>query len=115
MMFRFRGDDHIRALYRAAHEELTLDSCSGGTSCDYTAAFEDFFELALRERVRVRIDEIPLAPADEPHRIRVLQRFNEFLGIRDFRVVCVKHRDVLQPESLPRFENVVFLVNADGT
>ena len=82
----------------AAHEVLALDRRAGGAAADDAAALEDLVELAVGQRVRVGIDDVPLASAVEPDGVGVAQDFGELLGVGHLRIVRVQHPHVLQAQ-----------------
>jgi hypothetical protein len=70
-------------------------------------------ELAVRQRAGVGVDDVPLAPAVEPHRVGFPQVLHERLGVGDLRVVRVEHRDVLQSAARPGADDVFFGIGVD--
>ena len=59
----------------AAHQILPLDRRAGGAAADHAAALEHLVELPIGQRVRVGVDDVPLAAAVEPHGVGVAQDF----------------------------------------
>ena len=67
LMVRLGGHHHVRTRGVAAHQVFALNRRAGGAAADHAAALQDLVELAVRQRVRVRVDDVPLAAAVEPH------------------------------------------------
>src|SRR5262252_6734279 len=68
-------------------------------------------KFTVRQSVRIRIDDIPLPAALEPHSVSFSKIFDKGLGVGNLRISGMKHVNVRQPASLPRLQNIFFVVD----
>src|SRR5436190_4723197 len=76
-----RRHHHVGAGRVTADQVFPLDRRPGGAAADDAAALEHLVELAIGQRVRIRIDDVPLAAAVEPDGVGVAQDLRELLGV----------------------------------
>jgi hypothetical protein len=92
--------DEIVIGRRAAHEEITDDRRAGRRSTHHTAAGEHVVETLLGLRTGVRVHEVKLPAALEPHSAGFLENGAKESGVGEL-VLCVQDVDV-RPACLTR-------------
>jgi hypothetical protein len=112
LVIRLVGHHDVRARRVAANEVLPLDRRAGGAAADHAAAGEHLVELPVGACVAVRVDDVPLAAAVEPHRVRLAERLHERVAVRLARIGRVEHAHVLEPARDPRGDHLPLVVRA---
>ena len=82
------GHHDVRPRRIAAHQVVPLNRRAGGAAADDAATLEHLVELGERPGVGIRVDDVPLPAAVEPHGVRILQVLDEGFGVGDFRIVA---------------------------
>ena len=93
--------DEVVVRRRAADEEITKDRRAGRRTADYATTGEHFIECGLGLCAGVRIHEVELPPALEPHTARLLEDRHERVRVGEFPIGREQHVHVLRSRRLP--------------
>ena len=100
-MFRLRSHHDFRSGNRPPHKIVSLNRCACRRSTNHPAPLHHLVELAISQRVRILVNDVPPPSAVEPRAARVPQRLGELFRIRHFRFMRVQHVDIRAAQLRP--------------